>query len=49
MDSATLLLLFTATLLLIFGVIVVRVYRRGNKEVGERPKYRIFDDEDPKP
>lgn len=46
MDLASLLyLLVTFGLFIVFVLIVVRTYRRKNKEKGESPKYRMMDDD----
>lgn len=43
--SALLYLGITFGLLVIFALIVLRTYRRKNKERGEAPKYTMLDDE----
>lgn len=43
--NALLYLGITFGLLVIFALIVLRTYRRKNKERGEAPKYTMLDDE----
>ncbi|MDF1578176.1 MAG: cbb3-type cytochrome c oxidase subunit 3 [Desulfurivibrionaceae bacterium] len=38
----------TFAMLVIFAVIVFRTFRKDRKEKYEKPKYRIFDDDQPK-
>ena len=45
MSRAWLLLVITAGLLGLLGVITARAYRRGNREEAERPKYRMLEDD----
>jgi len=46
MDWASIFYLGTTFgLFLIFAVIVVRTYRRKNRDKGEAPKYRMLDDD----
>lgn len=48
MDAKGILYIAATTFLfLAFMAIVARVYRRGNKDNAEAPKYRILDDEHP--
>lgn len=48
MDSASVYYLgITVLLFLIFVAIVARTYGRKQKEKGEKPKYRMMDDDHP--
>jgi cbb3-type cytochrome oxidase subunit 3 len=45
MGKSALFLAVTLVFLVIFGAIVVRIYRRGRKEEVERPKHRMLEDD----
>jgi len=46
MDWGSILYLgMTFGLFVIFALIVIRTYRRKNREQGEAPKYRMLDDD----